>query len=183
MKMNLKKIMEIKKIGKEKLILLILAGIMLIGVSYFENGRSEGQTKVSETKYDGVSFEDDYGKTMEQKISDMIKGIKGVSKVSVMVTLKSGNEKVVKEDSEDEASLSKKGSDEEKNNSQKKKTVILENDNGESPYVVKEMYPEVEGIAVMASGIGDSSKKEEIIKMLSALFDVPLHKISVVEID
>lgn len=120
---------------------------------------------------------------MEEKISNMIEGIKGVSKVSVMVTLKSGNEKVVKEDSEDEASQSKKGSDEEKSNSQKKKTVILENDNGESPYVIKEMYPEVEGIAIMASGIGDSSKKEEIIKMLSALFDVPLHKISVVEID
>ena len=175
--------MEIKKIGKEKLILLVLAGIMLIGASYFENGRSEGQTKIRETEYIGASPEDDYGKIMEEKISNMIEGIKGVSKVSVMVTLKSGNEKVVKEDSEDEASQSKKGSDEEKSNSQKKKTVILENDNGESPYVIKEMYPEVEVIAIMASGIGDSSKKEEIIKMLSALFDVPLHKISVVEID
>lgn len=183
MKTNLKKIMEIKKIGKEKLMLLVLAGIMLIGASYFENGRSEGQTKIRETEYVCASLEDDYGKIMEEKISNMIEGIKGVSKVSVMVTLKSGNEKVVKEDSEDEASQSKKGSDEEKSNSQKKKTVILENDNGESPYVIKEMYPEVEGIAIMASGIGDSSKKEEIIKMLSALFDVPLHKISVVEID
>ena len=99
MKMNLKKIMEIKKIGKEKLILLVLAGIMLIGASYFENGRSEGQTKIRETEYIGASPEDDYGKIMEEKISNMIEGIKGVSKVSVMVTLKSGNEKVVKEDS------------------------------------------------------------------------------------
>ena len=84
--------------------LLVLAGIMLIGASYFENGRSEGQTKIRETEYIGASLEDDYGKIMEEKISNMIEGIKGVSKVSVMVTLKSGNEKVVKEDSEDEAS-------------------------------------------------------------------------------
>ena len=90
--------MEIKKIGKEKLILLVLAGIMLIGASYFENGRSEGQTKIRETEYIGASLEDDYGKIMEEKISNMIEGIKGVSKASVMVTLKSGNEKVVKED-------------------------------------------------------------------------------------
>ena len=42
------------------------------------------------------------------------------------------------------------------------------------------MNPQIEGIAITAKGI-TNGKKEEIMNMLSALFDVPIHKISVIE--
>lgn len=181
MNISLKKIMEIKKIGKEKLILLVVAGIMLIGASYFESERNTGQMEETETI--SRSDDTDYQKSLELKVTEMINSIKGVSNVSVMITLKSGNEKVLKEDSENSLSSSKQENSSESSNSQKKSTVIFENENGESPYVVKEIYPQVEGIAVMGKGILNSAKKEEIINMLSALFDIPVHKISVIELD
>ena len=69
------------------------------------------------------------------------------------------------------------------NASSKKSTVIFSGNNGEEPYIVKELYPKVEGIAITAKGISDEKKKGQIINMLSALFDVPIHKISVLEVD
>ncbi len=180
MKSNLKKIKEIKNIGKEKLILLVVAGILLIGASYFESERNVGKTE--EVTTIGKEREENYQSGLESKVTNLIGSIKGVSNVSVMITLKSGNEKVLKEDSENSVSNSKQENNNENSSSQKRSTVIFENENGENPYVVKEIYPEVEGIAVMGKGISNSSKKEEIINMLSALFDIPVHKISVIEI-
>lgn len=181
MKINLKKVMEIKNAGKEKLILLVVAGILLIGASYFESERNTGQTKETETVISNQ--EADYRKEAELKVTEMIKSIKGVSDVSVMITLKSGSEKVLKEDSENSNSYNNQENSSENSSSQKKSTVILENGDGENPYIIKEIYPKVEGIAVMGKGISNSSKKEEIINMLSALFDIPVHKISVIEIN
>jgi stage III sporulation protein AG len=181
MDINLKKMMEIKKIGKEKLILLVVAGIMLIGASYFESERDIGQIQETETISEIQDTE--YQNNLETKVTEMIKSIKGVSNVSVMITLKSGKEKILKEDSENSVSDGKQENSSESSSNQKKNTVIFENENGESPYVVKEIYPQVEGIAVMGKGISNSARKEEIINMLSALFDIPIHKISVIEID
>lgn len=170
-KLNLKKIAAIKNIGKEKLVLLALAGIMLIGASYFESigqDHKNSETTVTVEKNDNG----DYENTIEQKVKEIISSVEGVSNVNVMVTFKCGNEKILQSDSEN--------SSDEGKNTLKKSTVILNGNDGESPYVVKEMNPQIEGIAITAKGI-TNGKKEEIMNMLSALFDVPIHKISVIE--
>ena len=171
-KLNLEKILKIKNIGKEKLILLALAGIMLIGASYFE---SIGQDhKDNETTMAVENIDDrDYETTIEQKVKKIISSVEGVSNVNVMVTFKCGNEKVLQSDSEN-------SSDDGGKSSLKKSTVILNKNDGDSPYIIKEINPQIEGIAVTAKGI-TNGKKEEIMNMLSALFDVPIHKISVIE--
>lgn len=171
-KINIKKMFQIKNIGKEKLILLALAGIMLIGSSYFEN---MGHQNTEETVTTEQAEKNSYGETMEKKIKDIINSVKGVSNVNVMVTFKSGNEKILQEDSEN--SVNENG-----NNSLKKTTVIFNQNGSDNPYVIKEVYPEIEGVAVTAKGV-ESGKREQIINMLAALFDIPIHKISVIEND
>lgn len=178
--MNIKKITDIKNIGKEKLILLGLAGIMLIGASYFESIKKKDEVEVVTAK---TVTENDYQAQTEKKVENLIKSIKGVSNVSVLISYKSGNERVLQEDSENSSSSRQDGSVSEQNSSVKKSTVLFQQDGNESPYVVKELYPEVNGIAVAAKGLSDSTKKEEVINMLAALFDVPVHKISVIDIN
>lgn len=178
--MNIKKIMEIKNIGKEKLILLGLAGIMLIGASYFENIKNDDEVPMVTAK---AVTENDYQEQMEKKVEELIKSIKGVSDVSVLISYKSGNEKILQEDSENSSSNRKDGSTSEQNSSVKKTTVLFQQNGDETPYVVKELYPEINGIAVTAKGLSDSTKKEEIINMLAALFDIGVHKISVIDIN
>lgn len=177
--MNIKKITEIKNIGKEKLLLLALAGIMLIGASYFESVK-DSKTGEEITTLDQMT-EDNYQSKMEKKVENLLESIKGVSNVSVIISLKSGGEKILQEDSEQSSSDKTSGNDSDKSSSVKRTTVIFQQNGKENPYVVKEIYPEIEGIAVSAKGISDSGVKEEVVNMLAALFNVPVHKISVLE--
>lgn len=168
--LNLKKISNLRKIGKEKLILLALAGILLIGSSYFE---SVGHDEKVETTTENIEYSNQYENTIKEEIKKMIESIDGVSDVQVMVTFKAGREKVLQEDSD--SSTNEKG-----DTTVKKTTVILNQNGGDCPYVIKEIYPKIEGVAITASGLQLSNKSEEIINMVAALFDIPVHKISVI---
>ncbi|MFQ9515562.1 MAG: hypothetical protein ACLRZ9_07000 [Eubacterium sp.] len=182
--MDIKKLLDTmknKNIGKEKILLLALAGILLIGASYFESvGDSEDKEEVTTRT---VSNEESYQSQMERKVKRLVESVRGISDVTVIITLKTGTEKVVQEDSENSASDKKSGSDTESSNTVKKTTVIFNQNGDEEPYVIKEKYPEIEGIAVAAKGVGNNKNKEEIINTLAALFNVPVHKISVLEIN
>lgn len=124
---------DFKKIGKEKLLLLGLAGILLIGSSYFGNIKQEDSTGYINTS------DMEYSDKMENKLKSILETINGVEDVSVLITCK-----------EDEG--------------------YLTNDEGTN----------IEGVALTAKGIGGN--KETIINIISTLFNVPVHKISVVEI-
>ena len=177
--MGIKKMPEIKnisKIGKEKILLLALAGIMLVGASYFENIKDK---KVPDSNVKTKTTSNNY----ENKVEKLLENINGISKVSVVISFKSGSEKILQEDVEDSSGKEKNENRDNINASSKKSTVIFSGNNGEEPYIVKELYPKVEGIAITAKGISDEKKKGQIINMLSALFDVPIHKISVLEVD
>lgn len=166
-----KKISDLRKIGKEKLILLALAGILLIGSSYCESvGHDESVETTSENIGQSLEYED----TMKEEIKKMIESIDGISDVKVMVTFKSGREKILQEDSD--SSTNENG-----DTSVKKTTVILNQNSGDYPYVIKEIYPKIEGVAITASGAQLSNKSAEIVNMVAALFDIPVHKISVIK--
>lgn len=167
-------------IGKEKILLLALAGILLAGSSYFENRTDKKENEIITTQAQensGISYQ----LQTERKVKKLLESVKQISDATVVITLKSGSEKIVKEDSENTQSSKKSGTDSENSSSVKKTTVILNREGDDEPYVIRENYPQIEGIAVTAKGIG--TKKEEIINMLSALLGVPVHKISVLETD
>jgi stage III sporulation protein AG len=48
------------------------------------------------------------------------------------------------------------------------------------PYVIKENVPEIEGIAIVAEGGGNSENILKITGVVQALFGVSAHKISVI---
>lgn len=172
---------KIKRIEKKNLLLIALAGMILIVTSYFDMG--DKKDKVEEMSTACETNETSYQSKLEQKIKKLIGGISGISNVNVMITLKSGYEKVLKEDVDNSSSSSKKDVQQENSISSKKSTVIFNQNGDDVPYIIKEVYPEVEGIAVVAKGVSRKNNREEIINMLSALFDVPVHKISVLEND
>ena len=166
-----KKISSFRKIGKEKLILLAFAGILLIGSSYFESvGHDESEEPTSGGDQQSELYED----MIKDEIVKMIESIDGISNVQVMVTFQSGSEKVLQEDSD--SSINENG-----DKTVKKTTVIFNQNGGDSPYVIKEIYPKIEGVAITASGLQESDKSAEIINMIAALFDIPVHKISVIK--
>lgn len=169
------KIMEIcnnKKIEKQKLILLIFSGILLIGLTYFESVGQESKSK--DEKVQEQENENSYENKITNKIKNMVESIDGISGTKVMVTFSCGTEKIVKEDTDSSTNNDGSGTN-------RKTTVILNKDDGDNPYVIKEIYPRIQGVAITASGDELKYKKQEIINMISALFDVPVHKITIIE--
>ena len=49
------------------------------------------------------------------------------------------------------------------------------------PIVEKELYPEISGIVISASGGGNPTVQAEISAAMEALFDLPAHKIKVLK--
>ena len=60
-------------------------------------------------------------------------------------------------------------------------TVYSDTTAGNIPYVVQEIYPEVEGVLVVAEGGGDSYVNLAITDAIQALFGIEAHKIRVVK--
>ena len=52
-----------------------------------------------------------------------------------------------------------------------------------SPYIIKELVPEIEGVVVSAQGADDEYVVDEITQAVSVLFDLPVHKIKVVKME
>lgn len=171
------KISEWKKVGKNKLALLFAAGIILIIFSYNDMGDEGKQEKNENAKEERAV---DYTNAMEQKVENILESMNGISNVNVMITLKTGTEKIVKEDLESSKKQRENGTDSETEESVKKTTVVLGGDE-DAPYVVKEIYPQVQGVAITGKGVSSQQKKKEIIEMMEALFNIPIHKISIME--
>lgn len=87
---DISKIGKISRIGKEKILLLALAGIMLVGASYFENIKDK---KVPDSNVKTKTTSNNYETDMENKVEKLLENINGISKVSVVISFKSGSEK------------------------------------------------------------------------------------------
>ncbi len=124
----------------------------------------------------------------EARLEELLGNIDGAGNVKVMITYKSGPEKVVAtETSSSEESSQENDSDgserTSKNMSSEVKIAYSQNDISSSgePFIIKENTPEIEGIVVVAQGGGDIMVKDAISKAAQALFNVPAHKVEVLK--
>ena len=187
---DLKKFFRNKDI-KKYMAALFVAGILLmafssqplkIGTSGFEEGSTNKKT--DEIAQEGNMLDDD----IENRLEDLFENIEGAGKVKVMITYKSGPEKIVATDTRSEESSTSETESggvgrEIKSVSGEVNTVILGSNSsgGGDALVVKEKTPEIEGIVVVAQGGGDANVKNSISKAAQALFDIPAHKVEVLK--
>ena len=60
--------------------------------------------------------------------------------------------------------------------------VKQENGNDKTPYIIKKIEPQVNGVLVVAEGGDNPEVKKEIIETIQVLFGVELHKIKVMKL-
>lgn len=171
---------------RDRLLLIVLAGLLMLVIIWpvsdggSEKKISEGSTASS----DQTNMPEDYASLMEQRLKDILENVDGAGKVQVMITVKGTSEQVVEKDESYSESRSTQSENEENSTisdsiSRSESTVYNNSSSAGSPYVVKEMLPEVEGILVVAEGAGDETVVNEITYAVQVLFDVPVHKIKV----
>lgn len=159
--------------GDSKKIKIIVAvgliGIVLIFASDML-GKSEKKESVSNDK---ISYED-YTQQLESKLKNIITSIDGVGECQVMITLENTTESVYATDVEfknDENSVN-----------QKDEYVFYDSDKGETPVLIKEYLPKVQGVTVVCTGGDNIAVKEKIIQAVTSLFNISTNRVSVSKI-
>ncbi len=179
------------KIGKDKLLLMAAAGIVLIVCSVpTEKKSSDSEQKGIQQETLQISTEEKsnislYVENLEERLADIIGEIEGVKNVHVMITVKGSESKEILKDENISSDNTKEsdGAGGERSISSYNKdenTIYYKDSSGaQYPYVLSEIMPEIEGVAVVADGGNSPVIKEKIINLIKALFGLEINKIMV----
>ncbi|MCD7722372.1 MAG: hypothetical protein LUH82_00255 [Clostridiales bacterium] len=156
------------KNNRTKLVLAVgIIGIALILLSEFSPVSESASAESESVQVDYIS----YVNGLDEQLSEIISSMDGVGECKVMITLKATAESVYATDEENSGTDS--------SYSEKSEYVIYDGENADSPILLKENFPEIEGVAVVCAG-GDSVQvKEKIINCVTALFNLPSNRVSV----
>lgn len=179
-----------EKKNRDRWMLLALFGVLILVVLWpvgGKEGKKETQTanlvdKTGETAY---NYAEQYAANMENRLKDILEKVEGAGSVQVMITVKNGGEQVVEKDRTFAENKTVQDGDNGQNstadNINRSESTVYDNTSGGSPYVVKQMEPEIEGVLVAAQGAESETVVNEITYAVQVLFDVPVHKIKVVK--
>ena len=186
-------------LGIKKIIVIAVCVIAIIMLS-LKDGRIAGLNTASHKKAEnntdttsqgineGVDNTDyKYVNDMEKELKAALENAAGVGRTEVMITLKASSEKVALKDNpydtSNEHNSPGDGTLIEKNSSKRDETTVYEeNGNDKTPYIIKKIEPQVNGVLVVAEGGDNPEVKKEIIETIQVLFGVELHKIKVMKL-
>ena len=171
-----------KEPGIKEWAIILAAGVLLLLLSVPNLFRKEKEetVDVGASVQQSEKQSEEYAERMERKLEEMLLGIDGITGAKVVITVNSTMEKVVLQDTvTDTENLEEQDGEGGMRTSGKstaeKKTVLA----GEAPYLTKELTPEVEGVVAVISG-ADGAKVLAITEAVQALFDVPAHKVKII---
>ena len=187
---------------KEKMILLVLAGMLLLviclptkknevsgkgtnGQNNWLSGNNQDQqsNQINMTEESEQNLEQ-YTAYLERRLKEQLMSMDGVGEVSVMITLSKSSkqilakeEPVVKNQTEETDSS---GGSRKIEEYQKQETTVYAKQSGmEIPFVLQQEQPEIEGVFIVAEGGGDGQIQFQITEAVQALFGVEPHKIKI----
>ena len=180
---------------KEKILIGFLLGVffLLVAAPVSDFTGKTGNKKINDkagdnseqivmSKADAKNISnDEYISYLENKLEQMIGGMDGAGRVMVMITLKDGGEKILDKNRPYESATDTSKEDGKEEVSEKIKsmqeTVLVEQDGNTGPIVVKESYPDIEGVVVLCEGGDNKELALKIKEAVSALFSLDAHKI------
>lgn len=142
----------LKSLGSDKLILLLLAGVLLL-LSIGDGTQKE--KKEEDARESRVLQEMDYEAGLEQRLKNLLESAYGVQKVSVMITMEESENKVLATVQEE---------------------CIFD---GDTPYVVKSEAPKIRGVVVVLEKSG-SGAALEITQACEVLLGVSSNRVRVI---
>lgn len=177
---------------KDQLLIILLVGILLLVIAVPTGKSKKDTTGAAENTSDtavgnGQATDDAYVSYMEKHLEEMLSQMSGVGRVTVMITLKSSTEKVVEKDIEKDSETVTEDDSQGGNRSTQSTThgeaTVYTGGTGESqsPYISKEISPQVEGVVVLASGGDNAVVIKNITEAVQALFSIDTHKIKIMK--
>lgn len=189
---------------KEKMLLLILSGILLFVIciptkksgnmnenrqnSLWNSGGDSTENITSHSTQDSTIDElEQYSSYLERKLKDQLLEMSGVGEVSVMITLNKTGRKIIarEEPIQKNSTVENDGGGGSRTIEDYKKddtAIYIRGESGiESPFILQQEQPEIEGVLVVADGGGDGQIQFQITEAVQALFGIEPHKIKIVK--
>ena len=189
--MKLKDLFDLKKFkkaGPEKWIILVAAGILIIVLVIPTEKKTDNDAsdKSEITQQNSELQLSSYEAELEKKLEDILSKVDGAGTVKVMITLDESEEIVLQTDSSVESNITNEtdssgGQRTVNSNSYSYSTVLSGGSSNGEPYIIKQIYPKVAGVVVIAEGAGSAGIQTQISEAVQALFDIPAHKIKVLK--
>jgi stage III sporulation protein AG len=179
---------------KDNLIILVLMGVLIFIVA-LPSKDSSGDDEINSTTQNdsdeddvySLSSEDEYVAQLESRLEEILSGVDGVGKVKVMVTLAASEEIVIEKDtpssrSQTNESDSGGGTRIVTQMENDEETVYITEGTKSTPYVVKTIVPEIEGVVVVGQGCGKGSVDKTVTEIVQALLGIEAHKVKVAKL-
>lgn len=194
---KIKTLLEGQKFGKDSLLILILAGLLLLVIAW--PTKSSGQKKEDETvKYNqldtepvmmdastGSSGTEDYETRLTEQLEKLLGEMDGVGAVRVMITFSASGEEiplkdVVRSDTDTTETDSGGGMRIVNEDAVEEETIYITDAEGRrTPFIVRTTKPEVIGVAVIAEGGGNPEIQKNITAVIQSLFRIEANRIIV----
>ena len=160
-------------LNKKNLIIVFAVGVIMMLISNFL--RASDISNNTQNTLEASSCYDQ--KTIKKELEHILSKIEGAGKVEVMIVFDNSYEKIVAKDSKSLIS-----EDAEKNTRNvDTSTVVTKKGNEQYPFVIKEIYPDVRGVLVIAQGASDVRVKSEIKNAVKTVLGVSIHKVEVLK--
>lgn len=175
----------LNKSGKDKILIVILIGILFLIVSIPTKKKSESYI-LEPNDNQNTNF--NYEEYMEDKLEGVLSQVYGVGKVRVIISLKNSGEKIIAQDEKNESESIQEsdntgGSRITSSNSIDKTNIYYDSNKGNAPFVKSENTPDVDGVIIVAKGGGDGKIVADITSAVESLLGVPVHKIKVLKME
>lgn len=148
-----------------------IVGILLILLS--EAVPQSGAKRSDNQQIQEISYAD-YIASLEKDTQNIIGSINGVGKCRVMLTLKDTKESIYAKNSDEK--------NDESSYSKNYEYVLYDGQDGETPVLIKQYFPQIQGVVVVCDGADNTVVRENVINSVSSLFNIPTSRISVSKI-
>ncbi len=170
----------LKKMNTKGLVIILIIGVSLLVLpGLFSKPAQPEKTKTQqESSFNYSSYESE----LETRLAKILSTVKGISDVSVMITLEDSGENYYAQNEKTDQKSAGEGTIKETSQTLED-ALALKNDagGGQSPVLLKTGTPRISGVLVTAKGVTAPAIEAEIINAIRAVFNVSLHRVQVLE--
>lgn len=166
-----------QKLKNIKHIELILVGVfvLVLGVIFLSSTSSNKTT----AELSNSNSLEDYASYLETKLTSVLKRIENAGNVSVMLTFDGRIKYEYATESEEVTTSSSVASGTNTKTVVNEKVIIVTQNGKSTPLIVREIYPEIAGVVVVASGANSVAVRLNIISAVETLLGIENAKIQV----
>ncbi|MBR5505604.1 MAG: hypothetical protein IKV73_04795 [Clostridia bacterium] len=163
-----KKLDDIKKmLGEKKMKLVLAAGVILgVGLIIISNTFPKVSDDTNQAENLIATEKSTSDTPLEQRLKALLSKVNGVGEVEVFVSYASTEEKLALKDKESNGS---------------EQTILKSSSGNTEPYIYKSIYPQVEGVIIVAQGGGNDDVRSAISDAVAAVLELPIHRVKILK--